>query len=211
MKKFFLFTLLAATVVACSPEIVWDKNHKNQNNKPNSSDNNNENQNDTPNNDDSGYDDDYCIDWSPLFMVAYLHDTKGNNLLDIESKHYYDVSQIKVTYNGKEYDVKPPYQPSAKPLYYMAMFKEPYILTDYNGEKCLYIGEWDRIQDWENCSVEISWGDELKHVLSFSHEVTYNPEYANNPNKDFGYSFTTNWYLNGEPNNGCVYYFVKKW
>lgn len=202
MKKFFLFTLLAATVVACSPEIVWDKNHQNQNDKPN----NNENQND-----DSGYGDSYEVDCLPLYMVVYLHDTKGNNLFDIESEHYYDVSQIKVTYNGKEYDVTPPYQPSAKPLFYMARFDKPFIRTDYNGEKCLYIGEWDRTEDWENCSVEIAWGDETKHLLSFSHEVTYNPEYANNPDKDFGYSFTTNWYLNGEPNNGCVYYFVKKW
>ena len=204
MKRLLLFAL-AAMALACSPEIVWDEKRQNQNDKPN----NNENQNDNPNNDDSfdgGY---YEVDCLPLYMVVYLHDTKGNNLFDIKSEHYYDVSQIKVTYNGKEYDVTPPYQPSAKPLYYMAVFDKPYIRTDYNGEKCLYIGEWDRTEDWENCSVEIAWGDETKHLLSFTHDASYNPEYANNPDKDFGYSFTTEWYLNGEPNGSWRYNIVK--
>ena len=193
MKRLLLFALVAMAV-ACSPEIVWDENNQNQNDKPN-------------NNQDP--EDSYCVDWAPLGMFVYLHDAEGNNLFDIESEHYYDVSQIKVTYNGEEYDVMPPYQPSAKPLDYLALFKQPYISRDYYGNTYLYIGDWDRIENWESCSVEIAWGDETKDVLSFTHAVAYNPEFANDPDNNFGYSFTTKWYLNGQSNENGVYYFVK--
>ena len=189
MKKLLLFAL-AAIAVACSPEIVWSENDQNQNDKPNNNDS-------------------YCVDWAPLNMLVSLHDAEGNNLFDIESELYYNVSQIKVTYNGEEYDVLPPYQPSAKPLDYLAIFKQPYIYRDYYDRVYLYIGEWDRLEDWENCSVEIAWGDGTKDELSFTHAVAYNPEYANDPDNGFGYSFTTEWYLNGQPNENSVYYFVK--
>ena len=151
----------------------------------------------------------YEVDWAPLAMRVYLHDTEGNNLLDETSEHHYDLSKTKIIYQGEEYSIALPEGPSREPLAYLARFKEPRIDYDSNGKAYLQIGEWDRTEDWDNCYVEIVWSDGTSDKLSFTHTATINWKHVNNPKKNFGYTFTTEWYLNGEPNGSWRYDIVK--
>ena len=151
----------------------------------------------------------YVIDWAPLVMNVYLHDTEGNNLLDETSEHHYDLSETKIVYQGVEYGIALYGEPSRAPLAYLARFQEPYIGYNTNGEAYLLIGEWSRDKDWNNCYVDIVWGDGTSDKLSFTHTVSINSRHLNNPKKNFGHTFTTEWYLNGKPNENFVYKLVK--
>ena len=58
-------------------------------------------------------------------------------------------------------------------------------------------------------TVEVSWGDGTTDTFAFSHDYTYNPEYRNDADNGWGYTFTTQYYLNDEPHDGFVYNLVK--
>lgn len=185
MKKFLILALLTALFSACSLE----------NTEPNSNPNNG--------------DDFWCVDWNPLFMKIYVNDAEGNTLLDTSSEHCLDLSKIVVTYKGEEYTI-PEQKLSFAPLTYLAIFEGIHLRPGRDGyAPSLYIGEWARDEKWDNCEVKIAWGDGTTDVLSFSHDYTVNPEYYNDPEHDFGYTFYSEWYLNGEPHAGSVYTFVK--
>lgn len=138
---------------------------------------------------------DIIIDWAPIFMRVYLRDAEGNNLLDAENENCYDTSKIVVTYEGKEYNICNPY--SAETSEYLAVFGEIWLLKDVNGEAYLRIGEWDAFYKCEMCGVEVVWGDGTTDTLGFSNDYTYNEEYRNDSEHDWGYTFIRRAYLNG--------------
>ena len=152
------------------------------------------------------------VDWAPIELFVYLNDADGNNLLDPEYEHAYDSANIVLTYEGKEYEVinyLTPNEPQAQPMYYLAVFDAPYICHDTKGVARLTIGEWGRVGKWDMATVEVAWGDGTTDTFAFSHDFTYNPEYRNDADNGWGYTFTTQYYLNGESHNGCMYYLVK--
>ena len=182
MKKLFVFSLLAVLLLACSKEnIECQCQCHNQNQE--------QNQDQGQNQDDGGL----CLDWSPLIMGVY---------------RCIDLSKIVVTYNGEQYTLPERYL-SAQRLVYLAVFQGVYLLHDGKGVPYLRIGEWARDAKWDNCEVEIAWGDGTKDILSFSHNYEFDPAYKNDPEHDYGYSFTTEWYLNGKPNENAAFYIVK--
>ena len=138
---------------------------------------------------------DIIIDWAPIFMRVYLRDAEGNNLLDAENENCYDTSKIVVTYEGKEYNICNPYTPETSE--YLAVFGEIWLKKDVNGEAYLEIGEWDALEKCEMCGVEVSWGDGTTDSLAFSNDYTYNEEYSNDSEHDWGYTFIRSAYLNG--------------
>ena len=117
-----------------------------------------------------------------------------------------------LTYEGEEYEVinyLTPSEPKAQPMWYHAVFDSPYICHDTKGVARLTIGEWGRVGKWDMATVEVSWGDGTTDTFAFSHDYTYNPEYRNDPDNGWGYTFTTQYYLNDEPHDGFVYNLVK--
>lgn len=139
--------------------------------------------------------DDVIVDWAPIFMRVYLHDEEGNNLLDATNEKCYDTSNIVVTYEGKEYNIRNPYTPETSE--YLAVFGEIWLKKDVNGEACLEIGEWDALEKYEMCGVEVAWGDGTTDSFAFSNDYTYNEEYSNDSEHDWGYTFIRSAYLNG--------------
>lgn len=138
---------------------------------------------------------DIIVDWAPIFMRVYLRDAEGNNLLDATNEKCYDTSKIVVTYEGKEYNICNPY--SAETSEYLAVFGEIWLMKDVNGEACLDIGEWNALEKCEMRGVEVVWGDGTTDTLGFSNDYTYNEEYRNDSERDWGYTFIRRAYLNG--------------
>ena len=213
MKKFqYLALLLAAFMtISCDKDIVNNQDvDSDQTIVSNDDDDVNKDDNYT-NNDDNGQDD-VIVDWAPLELFVYLSDADGNNLLDPEYEHAYDSANIVLTYEGEEYEVinyLTPSEPKAQPMWYHAVFDSPYICHDTKGVARLTIGEWGRVGKWDMATVEVSWGDGTTDTFAFSHDYTYNPEYRNDPDNGWGYTFTTQYYLNDEPHDGFVYNLVK--
>lgn len=184
MKKFQYLALLLAAFMTISCETNNDDNRQN----------------------------DVIIDWAPLELFVYLSDADGNNLLDPEYEHAYDSANIVLTYEGEEYEVinyLTPSEPKAQPMDYLAVFDSPYICHDTKGVARLTIGEWGRDEKWDMATVEVAWGDGTTDTFAFSHDFTYNPEYRNDEDNGWGFTFTTQYYLNGESHDGCMYYLVK--
>ena len=152
------------------------------------------------------------VDWAPIRLFVYLSDADGNNLLDPDCVHAYDSANMVLAYDGEEYELinhLSNSEPKARTMEYLAVFDAPYISRDTKGVACLTIGEWGRVDKWDMASVEISWGDGTSDMFAFSHDYTYNPEYCNDADNGWGYTFTTQYYLNGESHDGCMYYLVK--
>lgn len=209
MKKLFVFSLLAVLLLACSKENIecqcqCHNQNQEQNQDQGQDQGQNQDQGQGQNQDDGGL----CLDWSPLIMGVYVNDAEGNTLLDTTSDRCIDLSKIVVTYNGEQYTLPERYL-SAQRLYYLAVFQGVYLSHDGKGVPYLRIGEWARDEKWNNCEVEIAWGDGTKDILSFSHNYEWDPAYKNDPEHDYGYSFTTEWYLNGKPNENAAFYIVK--
>lgn len=139
---------------------------------------------------------DIIVDWAPIFMRIYLCDAEGNNLLDATNEKCYDTSNIVVTYEGKEYNICNPYTPETSE--YLAVFGEIWLKKDVNGEACLEIGEWDALEKCEMCGVEVAWGDGTTDSFAFSNDYTYNEEYREDGEHNWGYTFVRSLYLNGE-------------
>ena len=211
MKKFKYLALLLAVfmTISCEKDIVNNQDVDSDqtivgNDDVNKGDNN-------TNNDDNGLND-VVVDWAPLELFVYLSDADGNNLLDPEYEHAYDSANIVLTYEGEEYEVinyLTPSEPKAQPMWYHAVFDSPYICHDTKGVARLTIGEWGRVGKWDMATVEVAWGDGTTDTFAFSHDYTYNPEYRNDADNGWGYTFTTQYYLNGEPHDGFVYNLVK--
>ena len=203
MKKFkYLALLLAAFMtISCEKDIVNNQDvDSDQTIVSNDDDNDDNGQNDV------------LVDWAPLELFVYLSDADGNNLLDPEYEHAYDSANIVLTYEGEEYEVinyLTPSEPKAQPMWYHAVFDSPYICHDTKGVARLTIGEWGRVGKWDMATVEVSWGDGTTDTFAFSHDYTYNPEYRNDADNGWGYTFTTQYYLNDEPHDGFVYNLVK--
>lgn len=136
------------------------------------------------------------IDWAPIFMRVYLRDAEGNNLLDATNEKCYDTSNIVVTYEGKEYNICNPYTPETSE--YLAVFGEIWLKKDVNGEAYLEIGEWDALEKCEMCGVDVAWGDGTTDSFAFSNDYTYNEEYREDSEHNWGYTFVRSLYLNGE-------------
>ena len=152
--------------------------------------------------------DDIIVDWMPIIMNVYLHDEEGRNLLDQDFADSYDLSNIVIKYNGEEYAIRN--QDDAQPLYYLASFGELWYAIDSNNEAYIEIGEWDVLEKCEMCSVDIVWGDGTTDTLAFSNDYTYDAEYRNDSEHNFGYTFTRSAYLNGvrlsdDEYNGSIY------
>ena len=212
MKKFqYLALLLAAFMtISCEKDIVNNQDVDSDQTIVGNDDDVNKDDNNT-NNDDNGQND-VEVDWAPLELFVYLSDADGNNLLDPEYEHAYDSANIVLTYEGMEYEVinyLTPSEPKAQPMWYLAVFDSPYICHDTKGVARLTIGEWGRVGKWDMATVEVAWGDGTTDTFAFSHDFTYNPEYRNDADNGWGYTFTTQYYLNGEPHDGCMYYLVK--
>ena len=203
MKKFkYLALLLAAFMtISCDKDIVNNQDvDSDQTIVGNDDDNDDNGQNDV------------IVDWAPLELFVYLSDADGNNLLDPEYEHAYDSANIVLTYEGMEYEVinyLTPNEPRAQPMYYLAVFDAPYICYDTKGVARLTIGEWGRNEKWDMATVDVAWGDGTTDTFAFSHDFTYNPEYRNYEDNGWGYRFTTQYYLNGESHDSCMYYLVK--
>ena len=215
MKKFqYLALLLAAFMtISCEKDIVNNQDvDSDKTIVSNDDDDVNVNKDDNNTNNDDNGQDDVIVDWAPLELFVYLSDADGNNLLDPEYEHAYDSANIVLTYEGKEYEVinyLTPNEPQVQPMAYLAVFDAPYICQDTKGVARLTIGEWGRNEKWDMATVEVSWGDGTTDTFAFTHDFTYNPEYRNDANNGWGYTFTTQYYLNGEPHDGCMYYLVK--
>ena len=203
MKKFQYLALLLAVfmTISCERDIVNNQDvDSDQTIVSNDDDNDDNGQNDV------------LVDWAPLELFVYLSDADGNNLLDPEYEHAYDSANIVLTYEGEEYEVinyLTPSEPKAQPMWYHAVFDSPYICHDTKGVARLTIGEWGRVGKWDMATVEVSWGDGTTDTFAFSHDYTYNPEYRNDADNGWGYTFTTQYYLNDEPHDGFVYNLVK--
>ena len=213
MKKFqYLALLLAAFMtISCEKDIVNNQDVDSDQTIVSNDDDDDVNKDDNnTNNDDNGQD--VIVDWAPLELFVYLSDADGNNLLDPEYEHAYDSANIVLTYEGKEYEVinyLTPNEPQAQPMAYLAVFDAPYICHDTKGVARLTIGEWGRDEKWDMATVDVAWGDGTTDTFAFSHDFTYNPEYRNDADNGWGYTFTTQYYLNGETHDGCMYYLVK--
>ena len=211
MKKFKYLALLLAVfmTISCEKDIVNNQDVDSDqtivgNDDVNKGDNN-------TNKDDNGQED-VLVDWAPIELFVYLSDADGNNLLDPEYEHAYDSANIVLTYEGEEYEVinyLTPSEPKARTMEYLAVFDAPYISRDTKGVARLTIGEWGQDEKWDMATVEVSWGDGTTDTFAFSHDYTYNPEYRNDADNGWGYTFTTQYYLNGEPHDGFVYNLVK--
>ncbi len=154
----------------------------------------------------------YIVDWAPVELYVYLSDAEGNNLLDPAFEGAYNIDDMVLTYEGEEYEVinyLTPSEPKAQPMEYFAVFDSPYICRDTKGVARLTIGEWARNYKWDMATVEVAWGDGTKDTFAFSHDYTYDPEYRNDAERSWGYTFISQFYLNGEPNADCVYRLVK--
>ena len=214
MKKFkYLALLLAAFMtISCDKDIVNNQDVDSDQTIVSNDDDDDVNKDDNNiNNDDNGQND-VLVDWAPLELFVYLSDADGNNLLDPEYEHAYDSANIVLTYEGEEYEVinyLSPSEPKARTMEYLAVFDSPYICHDTKGVARLTIGEWGQDEKWDMASVEVSWGDGTTDTFAFSHDYTYNPEYRNDADNGWGYTFTTQYYLNGEPHDGFVYNLVK--
>lgn len=138
---------------------------------------------------------DIIVDWAPIFMRVYLRDAEGNNLLDDTNEKCYDTSKIVVTYEGKEYNICNPYTPETSE--YLAVFGEIWLERDVDGEACLEIGEWDALEKCEMRGVEVAWGDGTTDSFAFSNDYTYNEEYREDREHNWGYTFIRSAYLNG--------------
>jgi hypothetical protein len=209
MKKFqYLALLLAAFMtISCEKDIVNNQDVDSDQTIVNNDDDNDDN---NTNNGDNGHD--VIVDWAPLELFVYLSDADGNNLLDPEYEHAYDSTNMVLTYEGEEYEVinyLTPSEPKAQPMEYLAVFDSPYICRDTKGVARLTIGEWARNDKWDMATVEVAWGDGTKDTFAFSHDYTYDPEYRNDAEHSWGYTFISQFYLNGEPNADCVYRLVK--
>lgn len=187
MKRFFLFAMLLMLFSACSPENEGAGNNSGQSG------------------DEKG---DIEVDLAPLCMMVYVNDADGNNLLDPASAHCLDHSKIILTYNGEEYPLVNE-ELAATPSAYLALFEGALLAYDVNNVAYLYIGEWDSGKDWSMCNVAIAWGDGTTTSLSFSHDVSFDKEYQNDPDHNYGYTFSTQWYLNGESHPNFQYNIVK--
>lgn len=214
MKKFqYLALLLAAFMtISCEKDIVNNQDVDSDQTIVNNGDDNDVNKDDNNTNNDDNGQDDVIVDWAPLELFVYLSDADGNNLLDPEYEHAYDSANIVLTYEGEEYEVINYLMPSeskAQPMWYLAVFDSPYICRDTKGVARLTIGEWARNDKWDMATVEVAWGDGTKDTFAFSHDFTYNPEYRNDADNGWGFTFTTQYYLNGESHDGCMYYLVK--
>ena len=214
MKKFqYLALLLAAFMtISCEKDIVNNQDVDSDQTIVSNDDDNDVNKDDNNTNNDDNGQDDVIVDWAPLELFVYLSDADGNNLLDPEYEHAYDSAKIVLTYEGEEYEVinyLTPSEPKAQPMEYLAVFDSPYICHDTKGVARLTIGEWGRDEKWDMATVEVSWGDGTTDTIAFSHDYTYNPEYRNDADNGWGYTFTTQYYLNGEPHDGFVYNLVK--
>lgn len=214
MKKFqYLALLLAAFMtISCEKDIVNNQDVDSDQTIVSNDDDNDVNKDDNNTNNDDNGQDDVIVDWAPLELFVYLSDADGNNLLDPEYEHAYDSANIVLTYEGKEYEVNNyliPNEPKVQPMAYLAVFDAPYICHDTKGVARLTIGEWARNEKWEMCSVNIAWGDGSNDTFAFSHDYTYDPEYRNDAEHSWGYTFISQYYLNGESHDGCMYYLVK--
>ena len=211
MKKFkYLALLLAAFMtISCEKDIVNNQDVDSDQTIVSNDDDDKDDNN--TNNDDNGQND-VLVDWAPLELFVYLSDADGNNLLDPEYEHAYDSANIVLTYEGEEYEVinyLTPSEPKARTMEYLAVFDAPYISRDTKGVARLTIGEWGQDEKWDMATVEVSWGDGTTDTFAFSHDFTYNPEYRNDADNGWGYTFTTQYYLNDEPHDGFVYNLVK--
>ena len=214
MKKFqYLALLLAAFMtISCEKDIVNNQDVDSDQTIVSNDDDNDVNKDDNNTNNDDNGQDDVIVDWAPLELFVYLSDADGNNLLDPEYEHAYDSANIVLTYEGKEYGVinyLTPIEPQVQPMAYLAVFDAPYICHDTKGVARLTIGEWGRDGKWDMATVEVAWGDGTTDTFAFSHDFTYNPEYRNDEDNGWGFTFTTQYYLNGESHDGCMYYLVK--
>ena len=93
---------------------------------------------------------------------------------------------------------------------YLASFGELWYAIDSNNEAYIEIGEWNVLEKCEMCSVDIVWGDGTTDTLAFSNDYTYDAEYRNDSEHNFGYTFTRSAYLNGvrlsdDEYNGSIY------
>ena len=70
-------------------------------------------------------------------------------------------------------------------------------MKDVNGEACLEIGEWDALEKCEMRGVEVAWGDGTTDSFAFSNDYTYNEEYSEDREHNWGYTFIRRAYLNG--------------
>lgn len=147
------------------------------------------------------YEEDIIIDWAPIVMNIYLGDYSGNDLLDQNSERAVDLSNLVVRYEGEEYPLGETLLSSGEPTVgtraYLARFGFISLERDAEGKVYLRIGEWDAVNRWQDCSLEVDWGF-ATDVLSFSSDYTYNPKHRNNGDKNWGYTFHRTAYLNGE-------------
>ena len=138
------------------------------------------------------------VDWAPIKLQVMLCDTDGNNLLDPESPNYCDPSGIKIKYEGQEYSVLNPDSPQTSE--YLAVFGRISVAGS-DGHQYLEIGEFDATEKCEKREVEIIWGNGQSDVIAYSNDYTINEKYANNEDKNWGYTFKRTAYLNGEEIN----------
>lgn len=147
---------------------------------------------------DCGNEESVIVNWAPIKLQVMLCDTEGNNLLDPENPNCYDPSVIKIKYEGKEYSVLNPDSPQTSE--YLAVFGRIFIAGS-DGHQYLEIGEFDATDKCEKREVEIIWGNGQSDVIAYSNDYTINEKYANNEDKNWGYTFKRTAYLNGEEIN----------
>lgn len=161
----------------------------------------------TPNDEEQNEEEDNIIvDWAPIVLYVYLNDAEGNSLFEPTNDN------ITLTYEGDEYKVANYLSsdtPQAQTLEYMAVFEGGYVTRKADGTAFMIIGEWNRNQNWEMCTIEINWGDGTTDTLAFTHSYTYDSEYRNDAEHNWGYTFSSQFFLNGEPNPNNEFYIVK--
>lgn len=133
------------------------------------------------------------VDWAPIKLQVMLCDTEGNNLLDPEFENCYDPADILIKYEGNEYRIVSPNSP--QPSAYHAQFGKIFI-GGSDGHQYLEIGEFGADDKCEKREIEIIWGDGTTDVIAYSNDYSTNSKYANDSDKNWGYTFYRKAYLN---------------
>lgn len=116
------------------------------------------------------------IDYTPVFMLVYVSDTNGNDLLDPNNQNSLIDKGISVTYKDSIYQVPKSYfdedaaEVITRAVY--ARFRGAALEKYRNDSFRINIGDWMADSDWTDEKITINWPDGTNNVLSFSlHEI----------------------------------------
>lgn len=119
----------------------------------------------------SGCRDDFSgmvVDYSPIVITVRVVDVNGVDMLSPEASGVMDITKIKATYKGQQFDCKEDEYDYFATRYYMPDFYELKVSQSrYFGTYILQFGEFDGSPGSESESVTITWPDGSSDKISF--------------------------------------------